>query len=48
MPDNIFNGATTPEPVVPPVVPATPSTPTLQIPPELADLVGEGKKYKSV
>jgi hypothetical protein len=49
MPDNIFDeGATTPEPVVPPVVPAQPSAPALQIPQELADLVGEGKKYKSV
>lgn len=41
MPDtNIFNSAT-PDPVVPPVI----STPTSNIPPELSELVGEGKKY---
>lgn len=41
MSETIFEGATTPsEPVVPPVV----ST----VPQELAELVGEGKKYKSV
>ena len=32
----------------PSFVPATPSSPTLNIPTEIADLVGEGKKYKSV
>jgi hypothetical protein len=46
MPDNIFDGET--PPVVPPVVPATPVVPTLQVPQELAELVGDGKKYKSV
>lgn len=42
MSDNIFEGATTP-PVVEPV-----SAPASQVPPELVELVGEGKKYRSV
>jgi hypothetical protein len=45
MSESIFEGETKPE--VPPA-PITPVTPTLQIPPELADLVGEGKKYSTV
>lgn len=41
MSDSIFEGSTEP------VVPAVPSTPNA-VPTELADLVGEGKKYSSV
>lgn len=44
MTDSIFDGST--EPVV--ETPAVSSTPTLNIPTEIAELVGEGKKYKSV
>lgn len=39
---SIFDGATTP------VEPAVPVAPALQVPQELADLVGEGKKYATV
>jgi hypothetical protein len=45
MSESIFDGETPP---AVPAVPATPVTPALQVPPELADLVGEGKKYASV
>src|SRR3990167_6876 len=44
MTDSIFKGETTP--VV--ETPAVSSSPTLNIPTEIAELVGEGKKYKSV
>lgn len=44
MTDSIFEGATAP--VV--ETPAVSSTPTLNIPTEVAELVGEGKKYKTV
>jgi hypothetical protein len=39
---SIFSGSTEP------VAPAAPSSPALNIPTEIAELVGEGKKYKSV
>src|SRR4030043_1329496 len=44
MTDSFFNGST--DPVV--ETPAIPSSPALNIPTEIAELVGEGKKYKSV
>ena len=43
MADNIFEGDT--PPATPPVAPVTPPS---VVPPEIAELVGEGKKYKSV
>lgn len=44
MTENIFEGTTPPE-----VAPSTtPVTPTATVPTELAELVGEGKKYSSV
>lgn len=42
MSDTIFNGATTPE-----VIPSNPQ-PTLTLPPEVVEFVGDGKKYRSV
>lgn len=43
MSENIFEGSTNPE-----VVSAVSSNPTTAIPTEIAEFVGEGKKYKSV
>lgn len=43
MTENIFEGTTIPD-----AAPTTPVTSTLAVPTEIADLVGEGKKYKSV
>lgn len=42
MSETIFDGVT------PPVEPAVPVVPALQVPQELTDLVGEGKKYATV
>jgi len=44
MTDSIFEGST--DPVVT-EAPAVSSTPTLNIPTEVVDLIGDGKKYKT-